>query len=219
LLIQLKDHGDFFFNLMEGKASPEIRERLQNNFSGCTVIMSENRGRDAMGFLRCLNYVYENDLSYSYYCFIHTKVSLHDGGEHIERMLRHTVGSKELFLNNINILNDNDDVGMIGDPDSFCVGHYNEEGLVKGKALIQRFGIKTDKCYFVGGTVFLVKSYIFDKYLKNIELLQQSQDELYENGMPHSCWQHAWERMFGIMVVDQEKKIVGIKNNTAYFLP
>jgi hypothetical protein len=180
-------------------------------------IQGENIGVDIGGFLKCLDYIKDDD---DYIIKIHTK------SNDIWRRQMMNIFSEKGIFNCIRLLK-NKKIGMVGS--GYNIEHfrkkYNHGFKVNGQyiPMIQRmcntmkfpFNSKNlIESYFVAGTIFICKRSLlkpvinYRKYLYSLCLdLRKSE---WKTGKMSGTYEHAMEIMFGYIPFQMNRKLVGL---------
>lgn len=227
-LENLSDYDyDLYVNIVEGHHEPDIMDKIKK-YKNCRIIISPNKGVDVGGFLN----LYKNlEKDYDLVLKIHTKKSLglpdkpsdyvrvygyesaeQKGNEWFHRLMNGVLSSKEQVKDIIQLLSEDTPFGMSGLDTESYVG----PNVPQLQDLSNRFSIpiiikngRIQNKYFVGGTIFWVRGDILKKYLTNdkVEELLNLLPEGYHN---EPSYNHALERLFGMMVYNENKKIITI---------
>jgi lipopolysaccharide biosynthesis protein len=210
-LLAYKDTATFFFNFVKSNVDESLVERIQKTYPKSTILYSENPGRDIRGYFNMLNYIYQENLNFDNYVFLHTK-NQHLGQEAVrclKSVLRDTVQYPQTFETLLALLDSNQKLGMISSHEMIREGFWTEEEEIKTYHILNHFGFNPSKVTFFEGTMFIVKAKIIDKFLRIPKNLQFFTDMFYENGVKHSGWHHAWERVFPSLVIADGYEILG----------
>lgn len=224
---------DIYVNLVEGSYDEPILTEFKNNilqFKNVKVFISKNKGLDIGGTLVLLNYIFENNLEYDYILKIHSKKSIHSGrgeskyaksyektGEEWRNLLINPlIGDKEVINNILTIFDSNKEVGMIGGKRSIL--KVNDKFALRNIGFINEYSktfnmnVPLIDIKFVAGTMFWVRFDLFKDYFSKIKPLTIL-EELEENAFTDAGVErrtHALERVFGLMVLNKNMKIIGV---------
>ena len=218
---------DLHINLVDGFYEPHIMDKI-NEYKEANVIISPNKGVDVGGFLNLYNSL---DKEYDLVLKLHTKKSIglpdkpsdyvkvygqdlavEKGTEWYHKLMDGVLRSKEQVKDTVELLTGDTPFGMSGlDNESYVGPNVN---LVK--ELSKMFSIPIEisdgrfkNIRFVGGTIFWVRGDILRKYLTKdkINLLLNSLPDGYHN---EPSFNHATERLFGMMVYNEKEKIINL---------
>ncbi len=218
---------DLYINLVDGFYEPNIKDKI-NKYKKANIIVSPNKGVDVGGFLN-LYKTLSGD--YDLILKLHTKKSIGlpdkpsdyvrvygkdsaivKGTEWFHRLMNGVLQSKEYVKDTIDLLTEDTPIGMSGLDNESYVG----PNLKQVQKLAEMFSIPIEvnngrlkNISFVGGTIFWVRGDILREYLTkdNINLLLDLLPEGYHN---EPSYNHALERLFGMMVYNEKKKIINL---------
>ena len=209
-LLPLRNDAFFYFNFVKGRETPEALTTIKRSFKNFQITFTDNPGRDIRGFLYILNSIYSQKKTYDYYLFLHTKKSLHgieSGTIWRNRLLNGTVANTKKIEQILSKFEDDPTIGMISSKIQHLKGHGSEEEKIKLEKCFEKFGMIKRINEFIGGTMFWVRAPILDQYFNKSGLLEEIVQDFTEDGIPHSGWHHAFERLFGSMVMELEYQI------------
>jgi hypothetical protein len=153
---------DIFINVVDEAWTPEVQAELRAICPGAFVMLSNDLGRDIGGFTRLLG---EIDIArYDYFAFMHSKKSPHieaETGTYWRRALLSAIaGSPETASENIRLLRDNKQIGMIGCKD--WRSHDMGKNVEQYEKLLDLFGVrgKNRELDYLSGFMFLIRSEI-----------------------------------------------------------
>jgi lipopolysaccharide biosynthesis protein len=214
-IVQHNGSVDFYFNFVKSNISSTCVETIQKSFNNYKITYSENPGRDIRGYMNMLSEIYKEDKNYKNYIFLHTKTNIDSFGVAcLETLLLSTVGTVKTLQTVQNILEESQEYGMVGSATMFASGFYTEGERSKSLNIADRLGIQKDKVNFIAGTMFAVKAEIIDKFLRKPGVIERFCKDFVEDGIKHSGWHHAWERVFGMLVYDCGQKILPYDRST-----
>jgi lipopolysaccharide biosynthesis protein len=159
----------------------------------CNAYLVENRGRDILPFIE----IYKKllPLNYSSVCKIHTKRSVYreDGKQLFEKLINPLIGSREIVLNNIQRLSQDESTGMLVPRTHFIqatfkntIGNFQNinliESITESKYLYEKFS---------AGSMFWFKP----NALKSLEKINEIFFQI-EDGAIDGKFEHGIERMF-----------------------
>jgi len=208
---------DFYFTLNYDSSTIGqkiwVKNKLKENFPNCEIFELPNKGLDIGPFFKVLEHIILTNKNYDYVVKTHTKKSLRTSGKFFGNIWR-----KDLFsiLNNIERVNQYMLSGeyMIGS--NKWIIPIEKDNLNKNKIeeIKKELGIiKGDQ--FVGGTMFWIKYSIIKKYfnLDNIRRYYNDMEDGYHFQIHKGDKEyltHSFERIFGLIVGNENKKIIGI---------
>lgn len=226
-LDNLGDHDyDLHINLVDGFYSSGDIEKIKKYRKNVNIITSPNNGVDVGGFLRQYRTI---TVDYDLILKIHTKKSIGTpekpsdmvrvygrddavkrGTEWFDRLMGGVLKSKNQVKDIIELLSEDGPFGMSGlDTESYAGPNIQYIKTVANTISIpvEFNGSQIKNSKFVGGTIFWVKNDIMKKYLTedNINKLLEMLPDGYNNEPSYS---HALERLFGLMVYNEKKKII-----------
>ena len=212
---------DLFVTMVED--DEQVKLKILAEFPNSKIWVVENRGYDIGPFIEFLHRI---DLSdYEYVLKVHTKhedlfeygcfngVRL-DCKTWADTLWGALLGSCLVVKNNINLLDNNKNIGMIGN--SFSLS--NEEWLYKTlKKRIEQeaenINLKLSSLYFVAGTMFMVRSLLLKPFLNyDIRDFEYSSSKVKDYALAHVI-----ERLLGWSVAAQGYEIKGIKDKDYIF--
>lgn len=219
---------DLYINLVDGFHDEEIVNKVKNFNVDARIIKSPNQGVDIGGFL----FLYEIlDKEYDLILKIHTKKSLglkekpsdyvkvygydvakQKGTEWFHKLMNGVLKSNKQVNDIIDLLNNDTPFAMAGlDCETYVGPNINEVKHLSNifSIPIELNGDRLKNMSFVGGTIFWVRGSILKKYLtkNNIKELLNLLPKNYNN---EPSYNHATERLFGLMVYNEKKKIINI---------
>ena len=195
-----------------------IIERLCNisleNDNIFTFIKGDNIGGDIGGFIRCCEYINDDDIV----SIIHTK------SDKIWRRQMMNIFTKEGIYTSMNLFQRKKEIGIIGS--SFNISQFNrllnfknDIKFVKSACEIFNYQYNKNKAFnilFLGGTIFMSRKNLLNFFIKNrtrYYKLLLNYDVLYSKGLKRPIgndYEHAAERLFGYLCAMNNKKLVGI---------
>jgi len=225
-LNNLEDYEyDLYVNLVDEYYDSSIYEKI-NSYKKAKIITSKNKGVDVGGFLNLYNNL---EGEYDLILKIHTKKSLglpdkpsdyvnvygyenakNKGTEWFHKLMKGVLRSKEQVNDIIDLLSNETPFGMSGlDTESYVgpnvpqITHLSEIFSIPTKFTDGRM----ENSKFVGGTIFWVRNDILKKYL-NKDKITELLNLLPEGYHNEPSYNHALERLFGMMVYNEKKKII-----------
>jgi hypothetical protein len=199
---------DLYINFVKDKNSESFVNLVKERFPSAVVVFSENPGRDIRGYMNMLSYIYKNQKAYQNYVFIHTKTQVDGFGQRCLRyLLENTVGSTQILSRCLKEIQEGTKYGMAGSQEFLTKGFWTEEERAKTFDVLARLDVKTRDVTFIAGTMFIVRASIIDKHLRKDNSIEEFSKDFEENGIKHSGWHHAWERVFGTLVIEEGLEI------------
>lgn len=177
------------------------------------IIKVENRGYDVWPFIQVLRKV---DLkNYDYVLKLHTK-AFYKTPSHIrdlwfsgfqwrDSLINAILGSDRIFKNNMQVLEQDKTIGLVGDENFFIPLLKFAEDTYLLQRLKQRLNIKSHYDKFIAGTVFIIRSNLLEG-LRNSDICKQ-EFPLYGETSTRATLAHSLERIFTILTVDAGYKI------------
>jgi len=167
-----------YFNVV----TKALVHKINNKYPEAKVTVSENRGADIGGFFTSIDEWLKDGSPGELMIKCHTK-----GNDTWRREL-----FEPIFNNDIIEIFKNDKVGMVG----------SEKWLQNGKKydhvneLCSRFQLKPNPLFFIGGTVFCIRSNICKEFFSKFDAkILKNELELGKPREPSKT--HAWERLLG----------------------
>ncbi|MBO5039342.1 MAG: hypothetical protein J6C85_07830 [Alphaproteobacteria bacterium] len=195
------------------KKQISVVSKITQLYPDAVIIPTPNAGYDIGPFIEILHHIDLNQ--YSYILKLHTKRREKISYAKLNRkrydtalwrkiLLNELIGSKEIVLSNIEELNKNDTIGMIG-PTPLIVEEKNE--LTEFAQCAASLGLSlTEPLTFVAGTMFFIKSSLLKPFLN----YQISDFAPTEAAIHDKTLAHTMERMFGLAVTAQKHQIKGV---------
>lgn len=176
------------------------------------IIKSKNKGNDIGGFLRCYNYIKDDD---------HIIANIHTKGRVEWRRGLMKIYTKEGIYNSVRLLHF-EKIGMVGNNNQLWDFYKNVNMSYKDyiHRLCNILKLKFDEMnlhngFLIGGTIFMCKKNIIENVIKHRDILYQycnEKDNYYEN--PDAFrFELTMERFFGYLVYHYKKNIVGLISN------
>jgi lipopolysaccharide biosynthesis protein len=222
LLKNIPNNYDIFLGLCEDNNNSSILDDIKsNNIKIKNIEYYANCGADIAPFLNQLKTI--NFSKYKYIIKLHSKKSLFGTKTHVNWrsiILNSIIGSKKILKNNINTIDKDCSIGMLG-PNGF-VGSFESFNSKKIKDLCNILNMDYNKVKdssFVAGSMFIVRSSIYKKYFtktnidKLLEKIQNNQEtgKLSDQSREGGTYSHSMERIFGYIITLENKKIHRIK--------
>ena len=195
----------------------EIEKFFKDRIHNCYIIASTNKGKDIGGKLALMDLYLRLNLKSDLLLFLHDKKSPqliegHDWQEELFHIIDKENIDKilETFLD--------DEIGMIGNKANIINRNNNtdEKIFAGGKDLIlsvaKSYDIDPKNYSFIGGTMFWVRSNIYEKFFSLHPPLEVRSTLEEKNVMDDfgPTITHSWERLLGWIVLSSNKKISGI---------
>jgi hypothetical protein len=217
-LLTTKFDTDYYFSLTQNNSTDGqkvwVKEKLKKEFPNCKIFELPNKGLDIGPFFKILETILREGKGYDYILKTHTKKSLKTSGEFFGNIWRKDLWSIMDNIENIVELMIDKEL-MVGsnkwiinlNKDNLNVEYLNN--------LKNEFNISNGD-QFIGGTMFWVRYDLLTKYF-NINNLSKYYNELEEGyffqmhrGSSEEYLTHSFERLFGLMVGNENKRIKGV---------
>jgi len=217
-LNNLEEPYKLYVTMIDYKSNTlEVLKKIKQDVK---IINVENKGVDVGGFLNTLKFIDEDtDLVLK----IHTKKGIGSTETPsnavrrfgVERTLNKTriwfhelmngvLGGKDFTKKIIDTFKKNNECGMVG----FRL--YNNlkpnENKIKEVIEIMKLNVIVKDYFFVGGTIFWIDYKILRKYFTD-EIIDNLLEKMENNYVCEPSIQHALERIFGLIVYNENKKI------------
>jgi hypothetical protein len=191
-----------------------IYQLIENTFKKghFIIIKSKNKGNDIGGFLRCYNYIKDDD---------HIVAHIHTKGRVEWRRGLMKIFTKEGIYNSVKLLHF-EKIGMIGNSNQLWDFYKNENMSYKDNIhkICNILNLKFDSSnlhngFLIGGTIFMCKKNIIENVIKHRDILYKHCNEnknYYENKNAFK-FELTMERFYGYLVYHYKKNIVGLINN------
>ena len=180
-----------------------------------TFIKGDNIGGDIGGFIRCCEYINDDDIV----SIIHTK------SDKICRRQMMNIFTKEGIYTSMNLFKEKNEIGIIGSNSKILqftfsrYNLYNDINFIKSICKIFNYQYNKNKLFntlFLAGTIFMCRKDLLNFFIKNrihYYKLLLNYDVLYSKGLKRPIrndYEHATERLFGYLCIMNNKKLVGI---------
>jgi hypothetical protein len=193
---------NIYFVLINDIVNDEIIEYLKNNYKYSVIISAENRGMDIGLFLVNLHFMKKNNINHKYIFKIHTKTN----DDFRNQTLNILMKDHNKIIENIKLLS-SDDVGIYAG--NFIHKYSNDRGVFESnyyhlKNLVNYLyneELNTNNLEFVAGTMFIIKSKIFD--ILNIHIIEY----LYKSLNNIETLDYYWYSVFYKININQKDKI------------
>ncbi len=208
----------FLFNICEdtpGKKS--IVAALQNEFPGCYIIFTSNKGKDIGGKLALLNLFLRSKEEADLMVFLHDKKSL--------QALKSSRWKKDLLKiitpenckKIIRMFRENKDTGLIATKEyiieePFTEGKFSGKNGIMLERLLQQYEVSSPVNSFVAGTMFWVRAKaMIDFFLQHdpLEVRMDLEDGNILDNFSGTIT-HSWERILSWVITSQGYSIKGI---------
>jgi hypothetical protein len=186
-----------------------IKNTFNNNNTHIIIIKSKNVGLDIGGFLRCSEYIKEDD---------HIIAKIHTKGRKEWRRGLMKIYTKKGIYNSIKLLH-YDKIGMVGNNNQLWdfykninMSYRNNINKLCNIMQLNFSDSKLHNSFLIGGTIFMCKKNIIESIIKHRNILYQycnGKDNYYKN--PNAFYfELTMERLFGYIVYHHNKHIVGL---------
>lgn len=177
-----------------------------------TFIKGDNIGADIGGFIRCCEYISDDDDIVS---IIHTKTNK------IWRRKMMNIFTKEGIYTSMSLFQSKTHIGSIGTTEKIQIfpNIHNYSILIRSICNICNYNFNINKLLqsnYLAGTIFMCRKNLLDIFIKNrikYYKLLQNFDLLYSEGKKRPLsgdYEHATELIFGYLCIMNNKKLVGI---------
>lgn len=209
LLLPLKEYIKIDIALCKDNNNLKIENDLKN-FNLIQLRYVENRGVDIGPFLLQLKDLDQEQ--YPYFIKLHSKKSVINKFEWRHVLFNSLIGSKDIFLKNIQTLDKDKMIGAITDRTTIMKTIGNNKTHVS--ALSRLLNIKTTNKAFMAGSMFMSKTKVFKKYFTDqvistmyplLEIGEVKDDK-------HGTFCHALERIFGKIISNEKLLISSIRS-------
>ena len=191
-----------------------IQQLIKDTFKSAhfIIVKSRNIGLDIGGFLKCSEYIKEDD---------HIIAKIHTKGRIEWRHGLMKIFTKEGIYNSVKLLH-YEKIGMVGNNNQLWDFYKNVNMSHKDNIhrICNHLHIRYDEMnlhngFLIGGTIFMCKKNIINdviKFRKNLYQFCNGKDDYYKN--PNAFrFELAMERLFGYLVYHYKKHIVGLISN------
>lgn len=219
---------DLYVNLVEDSGDYsnliKMKRKIELQFPTAKVFISDNRGLDIGGTLTLIKYILNAKLEYDLILKIHGKKSIHSATAKIgttwrNELYKSVLGSEKLVNKIITSFKVDDSIGMIGSKIWKIYAKNNKklaialnEQIIKKYSLLLNIHTRINDLEFIGGSIFWVDGHIFLNKFKGVNLNNLRNNLEFGSFTDHRnpTNTHAFERIFGLIVLDVNKKIIGI---------
>jgi hypothetical protein len=209
LLLPLKEYIKIDIALCKDHDNLKIEQDLKN-FNLIQIRYVENRGVDIGPFLLQLKDLDQEQ--YPYFIKLHSKKSIIKKFEWKYILLNCLIGSKNIFLKNIQTLDKDKKIGAITDRTTIMkkVGH-NQDHI---STLCHLLNLKTKEKAFMAGSMFISRTKVFKKYLTDdfISGIYPFLETGKVTDAHTGTYCHALERIFGKIISNEKLLISSIRS-------
>lgn len=174
------------------------------------IIQLKNLGYDVYPFIHILNLI--NLDNYDYIIKIHTKtpVKYKDFPCLRSILISSLIGSYKIFENNLNLLEQKQNTGMLGCNDLiFPIEEEAKGNISTTNKLLKRLSINKREGVFVAGTMFMVRANLMKK-IKELNLkIEEFEDNCQNKSKDSGTLAHAMESVLGLIIKNQGYDIIG----------
>lgn len=217
----IRNFADYEHNLFitTPHADDTLRQTILTDFPSADYRVMENRGYDVGPFIEILNNLNLDD--YDFIVKLHTKRDFNGivnlryfkGSEWRERLFDFCSTSEKLEQTIASFLSDQT-VGMIAHGSLITErGDFLEDPSVCEKAcdILSSSGLKPVKRQFVAGSCFIVRTKVFKPLHRRFSLAD------FDKRTDHrASLAHALERVFGYLVLAQERRIKSLSQESSW---
>jgi lipopolysaccharide biosynthesis protein len=182
-----------------------------------TILKVPNKGKDIGGKLAGLSYYLNFCPRTDYLAFLHDKISPQTINSDYWFEKLYGIFQENAFFRNLNFFRKNPKTGVLGSK-AFIMNEYassrqefNTTNNTLLKKLISRYNLKCRSYDFVAGTIFIIRSKIFEKFFSFYSPLD-ARNELEKGNvldLQQGTYTHSWERLFCFIAEAQGYKIAG----------
>ena len=192
------------FDLYVSVTSLAIARKVLEDFPDANIELAENRGRDILPFINMLKAI--QGLDYIAVCKIHSKRSIYrnDGDEIRNEIYSALMGSKEQVAAILSKFRNNPKLGMVA-AQNYLIKH-NDHNMTFDKEVVSKISklLKVDFKYdvFPAGSMFWFAP-------NSLAPLLSINDNIFEieSGLADGTYAHAIERIFCVLVKNQNYEI------------
>lgn len=217
---------DIYVNLVDGSVQMinlvNFKRKLEEEYPNIKVFINENAGLDIGGTLNVINYIIKENKHYEYVLKLHSKKSIHTGRMENKNgdiwrneLIDPILGDYKTVNSVIDLFVENPIIGMIGSKKWLLDKHkniYQNSEMLQTYINIYNITVPLDDIQFIGGSIFWVRFDILkDFFTKNdpIKIIRTFEKNSFTDDKELK-WTHAFERVFGLMVLNYGKKIIGV---------
>lgn len=195
-----------------------VKNRILKQFNNANILVVPNIGYDIYPFSLVLSKVRLDE--YDYILKIHTKNFREEGQDEVysinvpgyqwrNELIDALLGSEDIFSRNLRLLQENKSAGCVAAKRFiFNVKKNNEEKVYSLDRWKSDYNIKEGE-FYVGGTMFLARSYPFEK-VKSMNLRAEDFQTGKLKTKDYKNLAHVLERLFGIIINNEGFEIVGV---------
>jgi lipopolysaccharide biosynthesis protein len=210
----------FYFNLVKKSSNTlSLKNKILKHYPDAVIISSSNIGKDIGGKLNLIKVWLDSKNSHEFLIFCHDKKSPHmkgDGGKKWRDQLLTGILNYQNIIKTIHSFDNLKNIGMTGSYKWLRSGSILKNmicGSTKNKKFISNYlnmcNFNKTKVSFIGGTMFWVKADLFRKFFTQYEPEIFLRD-LEEGDVREPSRTHAFERIFGAIVINNNKIVKGI---------
>lgn len=226
LLSNIHYNTDVYINLVDESMHRlnlvNFKKKVEDEHHNCKVFINENVGLDIGGSLFIIDHILKEGKEYDYVLKLHSKKSIHEGrikskngDQWRTELIDPIIGSYKTVNDVIDIFTENPIIGMIGSRKWLLDRHnniYHDSDIMK--VYIDKLKLKTpmDEINYIGGTMFWVRfDIIKDFFTENdpLKIIRTFEKNSFTDNKGLK-WTHAFERVFGMIVSQYDKKIIGL---------
>ena len=197
---------ELYVNLVDTTWTEELHSAVRQDFPKAHIYVSPNRGRDIGGFFALLRNI-EID-KYDVFCLVHTKKSPHMDKFAVQKwrddLLGAILGSRQIVRENVNLLSQNEVIGLIGTARWRNTSLYSNAD--RYYRLLDELGIEGEhrRCEYLSGTMmFLRASVLKEIYMALCEIEFEDGDNRSLEFHMDGQIAHVIERLIGNIVRKQ----------------
>ena len=161
--------ANYIISIVEDEYNEKKIKILKRKLKNLVIIEVKNKGMDIGVFLLSLLYIRNNNLQYKYLIKLHTKTD----DRFREHVCEHLIGTKEIINKNLNILRNDETVGMLNG--TLIFNYHKNKSFFNNhityleylSELLLNKNLDINKLEFAVGTFFYSKFDVFDIFTKN----------------------------------------------------
>ena len=202
-------------NIIITFCNPSVLQEIK--LPGAVLLRVTNVGKDIGGKLSALQYYLEFCSKTDYIIFLHDKKSPQSLDPEFWFDSLYSIFTDTFFQKTIKFMNQNHKTGLIGakqfiKSDYTGRGGFNSSNSSILRTMITQFRLKNYSFDYVAGTIFIVRSTIFEAFFKTYPPLDIRKTLEPGNVMDHETGSHthSWERMFCFIPQSAGYKVKGL---------
>jgi len=208
----------FLFNIcLETPDKIAMCKMLRNNFPGCFIIFTSNKGKDIGAKLALFQCLFELEINPDYVLLLHDKKSLQALKSKTWKKELLKIVSPDMIVLIMDLFQKNEDIGIIGTKEyiikePFVNNRFTDLNGNHIGNLLDDYQIKIDSFKFIAGTMFWARARPFNDFFTRHNTLDIRKN--LENGNIIDNFSgtvtHSWERLLTWIVTSNGYSIKGI---------